>query len=414
MKDKFNKLKENLNSKLKETLTFINKKNKYSFMEVVALMIIASIFGMLLGGVLMYKKGSLNTGVKKELNEFFNTYTEVLNEYYEDIEGQKLLEAGVKGIISYLGDPYSVYMDKDTATAFNEKVNGEYVGIDTEIVQYQDGKIEFIKVGEDGPAYLAGIRVGDVLLKVDGVSITEKTLTEVSSLVKGEENTKVKLTILRNDEEKTYEVKRKKVDIQSVKGEVINYNNSKVGLLTISIFASNTAVQFEKELKALEKEEINSLIIDVRGNSGGYLSTVTDILSHFIKKGEVLYELKTKDNIEKIYDKTDEKRDYKIAVLVNGGSASASEVLATSLRETYKAYTVGTITFGKSKVQKTQDLSNGATIKFTFQEWLTPNGNNLGGKGMEPEYVVEYKASDTENEYDSQLKKALDLLTKDN
>ena len=136
-------------------------------------------------------------------------------------------------------------------------------------------------------------------------------------------------------------------------------------------------------------------------------------ISHFIKKGEVLYELKTKDNIEKIYDKTDEKRDYKIAVLVNGGSASASEVLATSLRETYKAYTVGTITFGKSKVQKTQDLSNGATIKFTFQEWLTPNGNNLGGKGMEPEYVVEYTASDTENEYDSQLKKALDLLTED-
>ena len=301
MKDKFNKLKENLNSKFKEALTFINKKNKYSFMEVVALMIIASIFGMLLGGVLMYKKGSLNTGVKKELNEFFNTYTEVLNEYYEDIEGQKLLEAGVKGIISYLGDPYSVYMDKDTATAFNEKVNGEYVGIDTEIVQYQDGKIEFTKVGEDGPAYLAGIRVGDVLLKVDGVSITEKTLTEVSSLVKGEENTKVKLTILRNDEEKTYEVKRKKVDIQSVKGEIIDYNDSKVGLLTISIFASNTATQFEKELKALEKEEINSLIIDVRGNSGGYLSTVTDILSHFIKKGEVLYELKTKDKIEKIY-----------------------------------------------------------------------------------------------------------------
>ncbi len=411
MKNKFNKLKENLKQK---TSTFINKKNKYNFMEVVALMIIAGIFGMLLGGILMYKKGSLNTGVKKELNEFFNTYTEVLNEYYEDIEGQQLLEAGVKGIINYLGDPYSVYMDKDTATAFNEKVNGEYVGIDTEIIQYQDGTVEFTKVGEDGPAYSSGIRVGDVLIKVDGESIAEKTLTEVSSLVKGEENTIVKLTILRNDEEKTYEVKRKKVDIQSVNGEVIDYNNSKIGLLTISIFASNTAVQFEKELNKLEKEEIDSLIIDVRGNSGGYLSTVTDILSNFIKKGEVLYELKTKDKIEKIYDKTDEKRDYKIAVLVNGGSASASEVLASSLKETYNAYTVGTITFGKSKVQKTQDLSNGATIKYTFQEWLTPTGDNLGGKGLEPEYVVEYTASDTENEYDSQLKKALDLLTEGN
>ena len=110
----------NTKQKLKKTFKFVSKNNKYNFMEVVALMIIASIFGMLLGGVLMYKKGSLNTGIKKELNEFLNTYTEVLNEYYEEIPAQELLEAGVKGMISYLGDPYSVYMDKDTSTAFNE------------------------------------------------------------------------------------------------------------------------------------------------------------------------------------------------------------------------------------------------------------------------------------------------------
>ena len=410
MKDKLKDSFKNLKYKLKKSFKFVSKKNQYNFMEVVAIMIITTIFGMFLGGILMYRKGSLNMGIKKELNEFLDTYTEILNEYYEEIPENELLEAGVKGMIGYLGDPYSVYMDKDTSVAFNEKINGEYVGIGTEIIQYSDGKIEFNDVYEDGPAYEAGIRVKDILIKVDDTDISDKTLSEVSSLVKGKSGSKVKITVLRDDEEKTFEVKRKSIDITSVTSDIIEYKDSKVGLLTISLFAANTNLQFEKELKELENKKIDSLIIDVRGNSGGYLNVVSDILSHFIKKGEMLYQLKTKDKIEKIYDKTEDKRNYKVAVLVNGGSASASELLASCMKDTYKAYTVGTVTYGKSKVQKTQDLSNGATIKFTFQEWLMPSGESVGGKGMEPEYVVPYEASDTEHEYDSQMQKALDLL----
>ena len=413
MKDKLKESFKNLKYKLKKSFKFVSKKNQYNFMEVVAIMIITTIFGMFLGGILMYRKGSLNMGIKKELNEFLDTYTEILNEYYEEIPENELLEAGIKGMIGYLGDPYSVYMDKDTSIAFNEKINGEYVGIGTEILQYYDGKIEFNDVYEDGPAYEAGIRNKDILIKVDDVDISDKTLTEVSSLVKGKAGTKVRITVLRDDEEKTFEVKRKSIDITSVTSDIIEYKNSKVGVLTISLFAANTDLQFEKELKELEKKKIDSLIIDVRGNSGGYLNVVSDILSHFIKKGEMLYQLKTKDEIEKIYDKTEDKRNYKVAVLVNGGSASASELLASCMKDTYKAYTVGTVTYGKSKVQKTQDLSNGATIKFTFQEWLMPSGESVGGKGMEPEYVVPYEASDTEHEYDSQMQKALDLLTEE-
>lgn len=413
MKDKLKNSLKNLKSKIKKSLKFVSKKNQYNFMEVVAIMIITTIFGMFLGGILMYRKGSLNMGIKKELNEFLDTYTEILNEYYEEIPENELLEAGVKGMIGYLGDPYSVYMDKDTSIAFNEKINGEYVGIGTEIIQYSDGKIEFNDVYEDGPAYEAGIRNKDILIKVDDVDISDKTLTEVSSLVKGKAGTKVRITVLRDDEEKTFEVKRKSIDITSVTSDIIEYKDSKVGVLTISLFAANTDLQFEKELKELEKKKIDSLIIDVRGNSGGYLNVVSDILSHFIKKGELLYQLKTKDEIEKIYDKTEDKRSYKVAVLVNGGSASASELLASCMKDTYKAYTVGTVTYGKSKVQKTQDLSNGATIKFTFQEWLMPSGESVGGKGMEPEYVVPYESNDTEHEYDSQMQKALDLLTEE-
>ncbi len=413
MKDKLKDSFKNLKYKLKKSFKFVSKKNQYNFMEVVAIMIITTIFGMFLGGILMYRKGSLNMGIKKELNEFLDTYTEILNEYYEEIPENELLEAGVKGMIGYLGDPYSVYMDKDTSVAFNEKINGEYVGIGTEIIQYSDGKIEFNDVYKDGPAYEAGIRVKDILIKVDDTDISDKTLSEVSSLVKGKAGTKVKITVLRDDEEKIFEVKRKSIDITSVNSDIIEYKDSKVGVLTISLFAANTNLQFEKELKELEKKKIDSLIIDVRGNSGGYLNVVSDILSHFIKKGEMLYQLKTKDKIEKIYDKTEDKRNYKVAILVNGGSASASELLASCMKDTYKAYTVGTVTYGKSKVQKTQDLSNGATIKFTFQEWLMPSGESVGGKGMEPEYVVPYEASDTEHEYDSQMQKALDLLTEE-
>ena len=411
MKDKLKDSFKNLKYKLKKSFKFVSKKNQYNFMEVVAIMIITTIFGMFLGGILMYRKGSLNMGIKKELNEFLDTYTEILNEYYEEIPENELLEAGVKGMIGYLGDPYSVYMDKDTSIAFNEKINGEYVGIGTEIIQYSDGKIEVNDVYEDGPAYEAGIRDKDILIKVDDTDISDKTLSEVSSLVKGKAGTKVRITVLRDDEEKTFEVKRKSIDITSVTSDIIEYKDSKVGVLTISLFAANTDLQFEKELKELENKKIDSLIIDVRGNSGGYLNVVSDILSHFIKKGEMLYQLKTKDEIEKIYDKTEDKRNYKVAILVNGGSASASELLASCMKDTYKAYTVGTVTYGKSKVQKTQDLSNGATIKFTFQEWLMPSGESVGGKGMEPEYVVPYEASDTEHEYDSQMQKALDLLT---
>ena len=413
MKNKIKDGFQNVKNKVKTSIKFVSKKNQYNFMEVVAVMIITTIFGMFLGGILMYRKGSLNMGIKKELNEFLDTYTEILNEYYEEIPENELLEAGVKGMIGYLGDPYSVYMDKDTSIAFNEKINGEYVGIGTEIIQYSDGKIEFNDVYEDGPAYEAGIRNKDILIKVDDVDISDKTLTEVSSLVKGKAGTKVRITVLRDDEEKTFEVKRKSIDITSVTSDIIEYKNSKVGVLTISLFAANTDLQFEKELKELEKKKIDSLIIDVRGNSGGYLNVVSDILSHFIKKGELLYQLKTKDEIEKIYDKTEDKRNYKVAVLVNGGSASASELLASCMKDTYKAYTVGTVTYGKSKVQKTQDLSNGATIKFTFQEWLMPSGESVGGKGMEPEYVVPYESNDTEHEYDSQMQKALDLLTEE-
>ena len=412
MKEKIIKIKKKFNKKLKNDFCFLDKNKKYNLMEVIAIMIITGIFGMLAGGVLMYGKGSLNYGIKKELSEFVDTYTEILNEYYKDVKEDGLLEAGINGMVNYLGDPYSVFMDNEESTAFNEKVSGEYVGIGTEIIQYnEDLRVEFSNVYEDGPAYEAGIRKGDILKKVDNKDIKDMSLNEISKIVKGKEDTFVNITVLRGDEELTFKVKRRSIDLNSVHSQVLDYNDKKIGYIQIDLFAANTNKQFKKELEKLEKNKIDSLIIDVRGNSGGYLTTVSDILSMFLKKGELIYQLKTKDKIEKIYDKTNESRNYKVAVLVNGGSASASELLTAAMKDTYKAYTIGTTTFGKSKVQKTHDLSNGTSIKFTFQEWLTPGGVSVGEKGIEPEYEVKYEPATEENEYDSQVQKALDLLT---
>ena len=411
MKYRFKKFINNIKDKSKKYFSFFDKNRKFHLMEVVALMIITLIFGMFFGGILMYKKGSINYGLRKELKEFADTYTEILEEYYKDVDESGLLEAGINGMVSFLGDPYSVFMDSETTKAFNEKVNGEYVGIGTEIIQYQDLKVEVKDAYEYGPAYKAGIRNGDVIIKVDSIDITDKSLNEISSLVKGKEGTTVKITVLRGEEELEFTVKRGSVDIESVESEIIEYNNSKVGYITIDLFAANTYEQFKKNLESLEKDKIDSLIIDVRSNSGGYLTTVSDILELFLKKDDMIYQLDTKGKIEKFYDKTDEHRTYKIAVLVNGGSASASELLTAAMKDTYGAYTVGTVTYGKSKVQKTQDLSNGRTIKYTFQEWLTPKGESVGEKGIEPEYVVVYEPNDIDHEYDSQQQKALDLLT---
>ena len=266
------------------------------------------------------------------------------------------------------------------------------------------------KVFDDSPAYNAGLKEGDVILKVGEEDVTKKSLSAIAAIVKGEKNTSVKMTIKRDNEEMEVEIVRAVVDTVSVTGELIEKNDKRIGYLEISIFASNTTKQFKSELKKLERENIDSLIIDVRGNTGGYLTTVTDIISMFTKKGDVIYQLKTKDKIEKILDNTEEERDYPIVVLADGGSASASEVLTGALSETYGAKIVGTKTFGKGRVQKVYTLSSGALFKYTYQEWLTPNGKYIDKEGIKPDIEIAYESN--KEGKDNQKTKAIEELSK--
>ena len=384
-------------------------KLKYNILELIIIIVIVFGLGLIIGGIVMHSRGSFK-GSEMSLNEFISTYNEIVENYYQDVDKDKLLESGISGMLRYLGDPYSTYMDKDSATEFNEDVDGTYQGIGAEIKYNSDNLPIINRVFENSPAEKAGLKANDIILKVNDEDVTKLSLSALADKVKGDKETDVKITIKRDGEEKEYTLTRAIVDGLSVTSEVIEKNNKKIGYIYISIFASNTTGQFKKELEDLEKKGIDSLIIDVRGNHGGYLTTVTDIISLFIKKDAPIYQLKTKENVEIIYDKTDESRDYPIVVLTDGISASASELLAGALSETYGATIVGTKTYGKGKVQRVSTLSSGAMFKYTYQEWLTPNGNYIDQKGIEPDVEIKYEYN--EKGIDNQKDKAIEVISK--
>ena len=400
------------NSSVREII--VEKKVGFNYLEVILIMIITLIIGGFLGGfvnqfVTKPTKQESST-VSDEFQEFLNTYEDIKENYYEEIDEGEMLNAGIKGMIEYLGDKYSVYMDEEETEEFNEQVEGKYVGIGTEIMQLEDGSVVVSNPFEGSPAAKAGLQAGDVIIRVNDTDVTGKTSSEVSNLIKKSADSTVNITVRRDDEEKTFTIERETIEIESVDSSVFDVNDKKVGYIYISIFAANTYQQFEQALEDLEKDGIDSLVIDVRSNSGGYLDCVTEIVSLFLGKGKVIYQLDTKGIVEKIYDETKTKRDYPIAVLINSSSASASEILAASLKESYGAEVVGVNSYGKGTVQRAYQLENGATVKYTIQKWLTPDGNWINEVGVEPTLRVEMNVDYYQNpsdETDNQLQEAL-------
>ena len=410
-KNKKNNKLFNINVKAKLEKIIIKNKNKFNMKEILVIMIITFSFGLIIGGVVMYGKSGFSRNASTALNEFTRTYNDILNNYYKEVDEDELLESGLAGMIKYLGDPYAAYMTEEESEEFNETIEGEYCGIGAEIVYTMtDGITKIGTVFENSPAEKAGLKEGDILKTVNGESIEEMTTKEIADIVKGKRGTKVTIKVLRNDQEINFTIKRDTVDIPSVESKIYEENDKKIGYIMLDVFANNTDEQFENNLKKLEEDGINSLIIDLRGNTGGYLTSVTNIISLFTEKGSNIYQLKTKEEIEVIKDKTKEYRSYPITVLVNGGSASASEVLAAALKENYGATIMGTKTFGKGKVQKSYSLSNGSIVKYTYQEWLTPNGNSIDGAGVLPDIEIQYEYEENV-EIDNQLKAAINEIS---
>ena len=402
--------------KKKKIGIFSKEKESYSFDEVFSITIFSLLLGVLacFSVLTILNKGKNYFVLSKELAKFVDAYDAIVNNYYKEVDKDKLVESAINGMVSSIGDEYTSYSDKDVTDNFNEAVNGKYMGIGALIMKSENDLVIY-KVFEDSPSYRAGLKDGDIILKLDDKDTKDMSVNDIASIVKNDTNKEVKLLVKRGEENLDITIVKDMVELPVVSGKVINHNDKKIGYISLSIFSSVASEQFNKQLVKLEKEGISGLVIDVRGNSGGYLTTVTDIVSYFLKKGDIIYKLEVNDKVTVRKDKTKESRDYPVAVLIDKNSASASEILASSIKESYNGYVVGTNSYGKGTVQQTLVLSDGSMIKYTIEKWLTPLGNWINEEGVIPTNYVELSSEYLNNpvfENDNQLNKALELVSK--
>lgn len=413
-----NNKKDNIKKEKKESSKKeIKEKDTYSVKEVITVMLFSIGIGFLMClGCINLITGKNYLRVTKDLSKVVDTYYAIVDNYYKDLDKEKLIDGAVEGMISQVGDTFTSYSAATDAETFSETIKGTYEGIGCAIAKYSTGEIKVIEVFPSSPAEKAGLLVGDKIIKVDNEDYTDKESTDISNYIKNSGKDKIILTVERENKEIDITINLSKVEIPYVNSKILEQNDKKIGYIAISLFSGNSYKQFKNNLEKLEKEKIDGLIIDVRDNSGGYLSSVTDISNMFLEKGKIIYQLEDPKGTIKKKDTTKEKRTYKVAVLINSSSASASEILASAIKESYKdGLVVGTKSYGKGTVQETKKLLDGSMIKYTTQKWLTPNGNYINEKGVEPtnevELSEEYYQNPTE-ENDNQLNEALNLLTK--
>ena len=332
--------------------------------------------------------------------------------YLGDVDEDALQSGIYKGYINGLADPYSVYYDKEETEQLLETTSGEYSGIGAVLSQNREtGIITILQVYDDSPAQKAGIKDDDILYKVEGEEVTGVDLTEVVSNIKGEEGTEVKMTVLRGDANDEVEVTavRGKVEAQTVKYEM---KDGDVGYIRVSEFDSVTYDQYKAAIEDLESQGMKGLIVDLRNNPGGNLATVCDMLDLMLPEGLIVY-TEDKDG-NRSEETSDEEHQFKLpmTVLVNGNSASASEIYAGAIQDYGLGEIIGTQTYGKGVVQQLVDLQDGTCLKLTVSQYYTPKGRSINGVGIEPDEIVEYEENkeDPNAEADNQLDKALEVI----
>ncbi len=395
---------------------FKKNKDKFTFEEVFVVTILSILLGAfsVISILTIIFKGKNFIKIGKDLDKFTSAYDLIIDNYYGEIDKNKLIDSAIDGMVRSVGDVYTSYSDSETSENFNTMVNGEYKGIGCLILKVEEG-ITVYHVYEDSPADKAGLKEKDIIVKADDKETKDMSLEDLSTYIRESKNKEVTLKILRNGDEKDITIKKSTVEIPSVTSEIIEKNNKKIGYITISLFSSVTNKQFHKKLEKLEADGIDALLIDVRGNSGGYLTTVVDISSYLLPKGKVIYQVEANGKKTKYKDETKEHREYPIGVLIDNGSASASEILASVIKESYEGLVIGTTSYGKGTVQQVSKLKDGSTIKYTIENWLTPKGNWINEKGVTPTNEVKLNEEyykDPIREKDNQLEEAINLLSK--
>ena len=402
--------------RLSESLDIkVNKKKDlptFKTKEVVCLLLVTAIIGLVMGGLVTYNISLKGARVDDELQEFIENYDYVVDNYYGDVDKTKLIDSAIAGMLNSL-DNNSAYVGGSDSN-FSIFLEGNYEGAGIQITINDDNDIVIYSVFDGTSASKAGLKSGDIIVKINDKDTTGMSLEDFSKIVKEQEGY-FTITYKRDGAEHKAKLKTSKVELKSVSSKMMERDNKKIGYIRLTIFASNSDEQFKKALDELEDKGIDGLVIDLRGNSGGHLVTAENIISMFLDSTHPIYQIKSKDGQKKYYSNGKETKKYKIAVLIDSSSASASEVVTSALKEQYGATVVGENSYGKGTVQELQTLPDGEQYKLTTKSWLTSLGKVIDKKGIEPDYAItlnnEY-FEDPTDENDNQLQKALEVIFK--
>lgn len=345
------------------------------------------------------------SGIGSEVEAKLNAIDSVMDYFYfEDVDEQKAKDSIYKAYLSSYGDKYTVYYTSDEYKRLMESTNGKFYGIGAVCQLSDEGGIILVDVYETGAGYKAGLRTGDRIVQVDGTDVTDMDLSSAVALVKGEKGTSVTLKVVRDAQTIEYTVIRDEVEIQTVSYAM---TEDYVGYIRIAQFEDVTARQFEAAVEDLKSQGVKGIVVDIRNNPGGLLTSVVSMLKYILPEGLIVYTEDKAGNRREYSGNDNQELDMPLAVLVNGNSASAAEIFAGAIQDYEKGTIIGTQTYGKGIVQTVKPLTDGSAIKLTTAKYFTPKGQDIHGKGVTPDETVEYDASSGE---DAQLKAALDNI----
>ncbi|WP_313800473.1 S41 family peptidase [Cytobacillus sp.] len=366
---------------------FIRMK-KFQFIIMLFFVVIISVgittVAFLIGG---HKTLTGGGGERNEFQKLYAAFDSLKTSYFQEVDEDKLINGAINGMVDALEDPYSDYMSVDEAKNFHQSISSSFEGIGAEI-QEKDGSIVIVSPIKGSPAEKAGLKPNDKVISVDGKSLQGMSSSEAVLLIRGEKGTKVELSILRPgvDEAIIVPIVRDTIPIETVYGEMLDDGIAKV---QITSFSDNTTKELLSKLNELQDQGMKGLILDLRQNPGGLLERAVEISSLFVPEGEVIFQVEDRNGNRQEYKSTGSKNPkIPLVVVIDKGSASASEILAGAVKEAANIPLVGEKSFGKGTVQRAQDFSDGSNMKFTTEKWLTPKGNWIHKKGITPDYEV--------------------------
>lgn len=389
-------------------------KKGYGLIEIVIIIVATSIISALATGVLITKNYSTDEGYSyaqlandENVQDFLNVYFKIVSQYYEDVDKKAVIDSAISGMTNYLDDTYTSYLDEDKANSLKTELNKTYVGIG---VVLKDNKV--VNIIENSPAHKAGIMAGDIVTKVNSNDVTDISKEQLAKMI-NENSEGADIAVARNGEILEFD----NIKPETLNSPSITYNMVENGIayMKISVFSNTLSQQIKFAITELSKQNMSKLLIDLRDNTGGYLEQAYESAELFLEKGKVVYSLVDKSNkIKKVKDETEEKQNIPVIILVNGNTASAAEIFAASLKDSYGANIVGKTTFGKGKVQHTYSLDSGGLVKYTSSKWLRPNGQCIDNIGITPDYDIDNSVTQNEENVstliDNQYNKAMELL----